>query len=43
MPIADGIKSLPREWRRAAAWLRRVTEWWDYLADQQEAKEEREE
>ena len=36
VPVADGIKSQPREWRRAAAWLRRVADWWDYLADQQE-------
>ena len=40
VPIADGIAKQPREWRRAAAWLRRVADWWDWLADQQEAKEE---
>ena len=40
VPIADGIARQPREWRRAAAWLRRVADWWEWLADQQEAKEE---
>ena len=40
VPIADGIAKQPREWRRAAAWLRRVADWWDWLADQQEAKEQ---
>lgn len=40
VPIANGIASQPREWRRAAAWLRKVADWWDWLADQQEAKEE---
>ena len=40
VPIADGIARQPREWRRAAAWLRRVADWWEFLADQQEAKEE---
>ena len=37
VPIADGITRQPREWRRAAEWLRRVADWWDYLADKQEA------
>jgi hypothetical protein len=36
VPVADRITGQPREWRRAAAWLRRVADWWDYLADQQE-------
>lgn len=40
VPIADGIDKQPREWRRAAAWLRRVADWWEWLADQQDAKEE---
>lgn len=40
VPIADGIKRQPREWRRAAAWLRKVADWWEFLADEQEAKEE---
>ena len=40
VPFADGISKQPREWRRAAAWLRRVADWWEFLADQQEAKEE---
>ena len=40
VPIANGIARQPREWRRAAAWLKRVADWWDYLADQQDAKEE---
>ena len=40
VPIANGIARQPREWRRAAAWLRRVADWWEFLADQQEAKEE---
>lgn len=39
VPIADGIARQPREWRRAAAWLRRVADWWDWLADEQEMKE----
>ena len=41
VPIADGIDRQPREWRRAAAWLRQVADWWDYLADQQEMKQAR--
>ena len=41
VPIADGIQHQPREWRRAAAWLRRGADWWDYLADQQEMKQTR--
>ena len=40
VPIANGISKQPRDWRRAAAWLRRVADWWEFLADQQEAKEE---
>ncbi len=42
VPIADGIARQPREWRRAAAWLRQVADWWDWLADQQEAARPRE-
>jgi hypothetical protein len=42
VPIADGIDRQPREWRRAAAWLRQVADWWDYLADKQEAARPRE-
>ena len=41
VPIADGIASQPREWRRAAAWLRKVADWWEWLADQQEMKQTR--
>ena len=41
VPIADGIARQPREWRRAAAWLRKVADWWDHLADQQEMKQTR--
>jgi hypothetical protein len=41
VPIADGIARQPREWRRAAAWLRRVADWWEFLADQQEMKQTR--
>ena len=41
VPIADGIASQPREWRRAAAWLRRVADWWDWLADEQEMRQTR--
>ena len=41
VPVASGIARQPREWRRAAAWLRRVADWWDYLADQQELKQTR--
>ena len=41
VPIADGIARQPREWRRAAAWLRRVADWWDFLADQQELRQTR--
>jgi hypothetical protein len=40
VPIASSIARQPREWRRAAAWLRRVADWWEFLADQQAAKEE---
>lgn len=39
VPIADGIARQPREWRRAAAWLRRVADWWDWLADEQEMRQ----
>ena len=42
LPIANSITGQPREWRRAAAWLRQVADWWDYLADQQEAATPRE-
>ena len=41
VPIADGIARQPREWRRAAAWLRRVADWWDWLADEQEMRQTR--
>ena len=41
VPIADGIARQPREWRRAAAWLRRVADWWEFLADQQEMRQTR--
>ena len=41
VPIANGITRQPREWRRAAAWLRRVADWWDWLADEQEMKQTR--
>ena len=41
VPVADGIARQPREWRRAAAWLRRVADWWEYLADEQEMKQQR--
>ena len=41
VPIADGIARQPREWRRAAAWLRRVADWWEFLADEQEMKQQR--
>jgi hypothetical protein len=37
VPIANGITGQPREWRRAAAWLRKVADGWDFLADKQEA------
>ena len=39
--LADGIASQPREWRRAAAWLRRVADWWEFLADEQESRQTR--
>lgn len=42
VPIASRITGQPREWRRAAAWLRRVADWWEYLADKQEAARPRE-
>ena len=38
VPIAARITGQPREWRRAAAWLRKVADWWDWLADQQERR-----
>jgi hypothetical protein len=38
VPIATRITDQPREWRRAAAWLRQVADWWDHLADQQERR-----
>jgi hypothetical protein len=38
VPIASRMTGQPREWRRAAAWLRRVADWWDWLADQQERR-----
>ena len=41
IPIADGIARQPREWRRAAAWLRRVADWWEFLADEQEMRQTR--
>ena len=41
VPIASSIASQPREWRRAAAWLRRVADWWEFLADEQEMRETR--
>ena len=41
VPIAAGITGQPREWRRAAKWLRQVADWWDWLADQQEMKQAR--
>jgi hypothetical protein len=41
VPIATRITGQPREWRRAAAWLRQVADWWDWLADEQEMKQSR--
>ena len=41
VPIAVNVARQPREWRRAAAWLRRVADWWDYLANQQELEQQR--
>jgi hypothetical protein len=41
LPIATRITGQPREWRRAAAWLRQVADWWDCLADEQEMKQSR--
>ena len=38
VPIATRITDEPREWRRAAAWLRKVADWWDFLADKQERR-----
>jgi len=38
LPIASRITGQPREWRRAAAWLRKVADWWEYLADKQERR-----
>ena len=37
-PIGVAVARQPREVRRGAAWLRRVADWWDYRADQQELK-----
>ena len=42
VPISGGIARQPREWRKAAKWLRRVADWWEFLADQQEAARPRE-
>jgi hypothetical protein len=42
LPIANSITGQPREWRKAAKWLRQVADWWDYLADKQEAARPRE-
>jgi hypothetical protein len=42
VPIANSITGQPREWRKAAKWLRQVADWWDFLADQQEAARPRE-
>ena len=39
VPIAVNVASQPREWRRAAAWLRKVADWWEFLADQQEMRQ----
>ena len=41
VPIANSITGQPQEWRRAAAWLRQVADWWDWLADQQEMQQAR--
>jgi hypothetical protein len=41
VPIANSITGQPREWRRAAAWLRQVAAWWDWLADEQEMRQAR--
>jgi hypothetical protein len=38
LPVATRITRQPREWRRAAAWLRQVADWWDWLADQEERR-----
>ena len=38
LPVATRIADQPREWRRAAAWLRQVADWWDYLADKRERR-----
>jgi hypothetical protein len=38
VPIARSIDHQPREWRRAAKWLRRVADWWEWMADQQERR-----
>jgi len=42
LPVATHIDKQPREWRKAAKWLRQVADWWDYLADKQEAATPRE-
>ena len=41
VPLANGIARQPRDWRRAAAWLRKVAYWWEFLADEQEMKQTR--
>ena len=41
VPVGNGIARQPREWRRAAAWLRRVADWWEFLADEQEMRQAR--
>jgi hypothetical protein len=38
LPIASRITGQPREWRRAAKWLRQGADWWEWLADQQERR-----
>jgi hypothetical protein len=38
IPSTVHTKNRPRDWRRAAAWLRKVADWWDYLADEEEMK-----
>jgi hypothetical protein len=38
LPIANSITGQPREWRKAANWLRQVADWWEFLADQQERR-----
>jgi len=38
LPVASRIDKQPREWRKAAAWLRQVADWWEHLADKQERR-----